>query len=62
MNPLDYIHRRVDASEVIAYPFPHLLISEFFPDDLYRQMLSEMPADSGNSGARNGPMKIKVNP
>jgi hypothetical protein len=50
MTPIDHIRRRIESSEVIAYPFPHLLISEFFPDDLYRQMLAEMPMADGNNG------------
>lgn len=53
MTALDHIRRRIEESEVIAYPFPHLLISEFFPDDLYRQMLAEIPMFDGNSGTNH---------
>lgn len=50
---LDYIQSRINEAQMINYPFPHLLIDDFFPDYLYCQMLDNSSFIQGNDNAIN---------
>ncbi|MFT5522979.1 MAG: hypothetical protein ACI9HK_000923, partial [Pirellulaceae bacterium] len=41
---LDHVVRKIETLEVSMDPFPHFLLSGFFPDDVYSELLQRLPA------------------
>jgi len=41
----DHVTSAINAAEVVVEPFPHMVISEFLPDRMYRQLLATWPPD-----------------
>lgn len=46
-----HIKSKIDAAEIIEYPFPHLLINDFFPVDLYQEMIDNFPSSPTGKNA-----------
>jgi hypothetical protein len=44
-----HIERKIAEAELFRYPFPHLIIDDFFPSEVYRNILEKNPFRS-NSG------------
>src|ERR1700757_551528 len=42
-NIRSHIEARVEAAELEKSPFPHLIIENFFPDDVFRRILEYNP-------------------
>jgi len=61
-GPQDRLHvrTRIEAATVVEWPFPHLVIKDFLPDDLYRQALEMWPADEFFL-SRNHNSRLQVN-
>jgi hypothetical protein len=38
-----HIEARIEAAELEKSPFPHLIIENFFPDDVFRRILVYNP-------------------
>lgn len=36
---ISYITRRIEEADLITDPYPHFIVSNFFPDEFYKQML-----------------------
>jgi len=38
-----HIEAKIKGSEIMDFPFPHLIIENFFPEDIYRSLLEKNP-------------------
>lgn len=43
MKPLDHVIERLRTARVELDPFPHYYLERVFPDDYYRELLSQLP-------------------
>ncbi|HVT29401.1 MAG TPA: hypothetical protein VHE81_15405 [Lacipirellulaceae bacterium] len=41
---VDHLVRVVETTPLLSEPFPHFVVQGFFPSDVYRRMLSSLPA------------------
>lgn len=50
----DHITEKLQSAQVIEYPFPHIVVENILPDDLYVMASSQWPCDSAFIGHGNG--------
>lgn len=41
---IEHIHSRIQATPVVSQPFPHLVVDEFLPPELYAELQARWPA------------------
>ena len=46
MAPLDHIINRLQTASVVSDPFPHYYLEDLFPEDYYRELLSNLPSSN----------------
>ena len=43
INNLDYVYNQINNIEIISKPWPHAIINNFLPEDLYESIIAELP-------------------
>ncbi len=44
---LRHVLQAIESTTALEHPFPHLQVREFFPNDVYAQLLANLPAPEG---------------